>query len=66
MKATKIGAALSLAVVLASTHARADGSAEALTEAGARAVRLGDEVLRSSSAGPAALAVLNTRLGRWG
>lgn len=29
MKATKIGAALSLAVVLASTHARADGSAEA-------------------------------------
>lgn len=39
---------------------------QALTEAGARAVRLGDEVLRSSSAGPAALAVLNTRLGRWG
>lgn len=39
---------------------------EALTAAGARAVRLGGEVLRSSSAGPAALAVLNTRLGRWG
>lgn len=28
-------------------------------------VRLGSEVLRASSAGPAALAVLNARLGRW-
>jgi 16S rRNA (uracil1498-N3)-methyltransferase len=28
-------------------------------------VRLGPEVLRTSTAGPAALAVLNTRLGRW-
>jgi 16S rRNA (uracil1498-N3)-methyltransferase len=33
--------------------------------AGARAVRLGPEVLRTSTAGPAALAVLNARLGRW-
>ena len=36
-----------------------------LTGAGAEAVRLGDEVLRTSSAGPAALAVLNAALGRW-
>lgn len=36
----------------------------ALTAAGARPVRLGGEVLRSSSAGPAALAVLNAA-GRW-
>jgi 16S rRNA (uracil1498-N3)-methyltransferase len=36
-----------------------------LTVAGATAVRLGPEVLRSSSAGPAALAVLSVRLGRW-
>jgi 16S rRNA (uracil1498-N3)-methyltransferase len=36
-----------------------------LVAAGARAVRLGPEVLRSSSAGPAALAVLSARLGRW-
>ena len=28
-------------------------------------VRLGPEVLRTSTAGPAALAVLNLRLGRW-
>jgi len=36
-----------------------------LTAAGARALRLGPEVLRASSAGPAALAVLSARLGRW-
>jgi 16S rRNA (uracil1498-N3)-methyltransferase len=36
-----------------------------LTSAGATAVRLGPEVLRASSAGPAALAVLSLRLGRW-
>jgi 16S rRNA (uracil1498-N3)-methyltransferase len=37
---------------------------EAFTSAGARTVRLGDTVLRSSSAGPAALAVLSAA-GRW-
>ena len=38
---------------------------ELLAGAGAHAVRLGPEVLRTSTAGPAALAVLNARLGRW-
>lgn len=38
---------------------------ETLTVAGATLVRLGVEVLRTSTAGPAALAVLNARLGRW-
>ncbi|MDQ7902941.1 16S rRNA (uracil(1498)-N(3))-methyltransferase [Phytohabitans sp. ZYX-F-186] len=33
--------------------------------AGATPVRLGDEVLRTSTAGVAALSVLSTRLGRW-
>ncbi|MEQ4303602.1 16S rRNA (uracil(1498)-N(3))-methyltransferase [Plantactinospora sp. B6F1] len=37
----------------------------ALTSAGAVPVRLGPEVLRTSTAGVAALAVLSTRLGRW-
>ncbi|GAB3617011.1 16S rRNA (uracil(1498)-N(3))-methyltransferase [Okibacterium endophyticum] len=37
----------------------------AFTEAGAVSARLGDEVLRTSSAGPAGLAVLNVALGRW-
>lgn len=38
----------------------------ALRGAGARSVLLGPEVLRSSSAGPAAIAVLSALLGRWG
>lgn len=32
---------------------------------GATAVRLGREIVRTSTAGPVAVAVLNTRLGRW-
>ena len=36
-----------------------------LTMAGAIPVRLGAQVLRASSAGPAGLAVLSVRLGRW-
>jgi 16S rRNA (uracil1498-N3)-methyltransferase len=36
-----------------------------LEQVGARAVRLGDTVLRTSTAGPAALAILNATLGRW-
>lgn len=38
---------------------------DALSAAGADIVRLGDEVLRTSTAGPAALAVLAVALGRW-
>ncbi|MGW6129803.1 16S rRNA (uracil(1498)-N(3))-methyltransferase [Cellulomonas sp. NPDC055163] len=38
---------------------------ETLTEAGARTVRLGPHVLRTSTAGPVALALLAERLGRW-
>ena len=37
----------------------------ALDAAGARRVRLGSTVLRTSTAGPAAIAVLSTTLGRW-
>jgi 16S rRNA (uracil1498-N3)-methyltransferase len=38
---------------------------ESLVAAGARPVRLGTNVLRTSTAGVAALAVLSARLGRW-
>lgn len=38
---------------------------DAFVAAGATLVRLGPEVLRTSTAGPAALAVLNARLARW-
>jgi 16S rRNA (uracil1498-N3)-methyltransferase len=37
----------------------------ALTAAGATTVRLGDTVLRTSTAGPAALAIVSAALGRW-
>lgn len=37
----------------------------ALEEAGARTVRLGPHVLRTSTAGPVAVALLAERLGRW-
>jgi 16S rRNA (uracil1498-N3)-methyltransferase len=42
-----------------------DAERAAFEEAGAVAVRLGREVLRTSTAGVAALAVLSARLGRW-
>jgi 16S rRNA (uracil1498-N3)-methyltransferase len=38
---------------------------DALVGAGARTVRLGPHVLRTSTAGPVALALLAERLGRW-
>ncbi|HEU4756862.1 MAG TPA: 16S rRNA (uracil(1498)-N(3))-methyltransferase, partial [Agromyces sp.] len=38
---------------------------ERLREAGAEPVRLGEAVLRTSTAGPAAIAVLSVALGRW-
>jgi 16S rRNA (uracil1498-N3)-methyltransferase len=38
---------------------------DALVAAGAELVRLGDTVLRTSTAGPSALTVLNVLLGRW-
>ncbi|MET8911919.1 16S rRNA (uracil(1498)-N(3))-methyltransferase [Micromonospora sp. NPDC004551] len=43
----------------------ADTELSAFEEAGARPVRLGPSVLRTSTAGVAALSVLSTRLSRW-
>ncbi len=42
-----------------------DSEIDALEAAGAHVLVLGETVLRTSSAGPAALAVLNAALGRW-
>jgi len=42
-----------------------DHELELLTDAGARAVRLGPNVLRTSTAGPVALGLLAHHLGRW-
>ncbi|MBX3088980.1 MAG: 16S rRNA (uracil(1498)-N(3))-methyltransferase [Cryobacterium sp.] len=41
------------------------GEIDALVAAGGEPVRLGQNILRTSTAGPAAISVLNTRLGRW-
>lgn len=38
---------------------------DALVAAGGEPVKLGHAILRTSTAGPAAISVLNTRLGRW-
>ncbi|UFU04936.1 16S rRNA (uracil(1498)-N(3))-methyltransferase [Ruania halotolerans] len=43
-----------------------ESEVKALTTAGAHAVRLGPHVLRTSTAGPIALALLAQQLGRWG
>jgi len=54
-----------LAVVVGPEGGLTEDEVDLLTCRGASAVRLGPEVLRTSTAGPAAIAVLNTRLGRW-
>jgi len=54
-----------LLVVVGPEGGIGDAELAGLTGAGAVAVRLGPEVLRTSSAGAAALAVLSVRLHRW-
>lgn len=54
-----------IAVVVGPEGGISDGELAALQGAGARPVRLGTTVMRSSSAGPAALAALNAVLGFW-
>ncbi|UWX95828.1 16S rRNA (uracil(1498)-N(3))-methyltransferase [Arthrobacter zhaoxinii] len=57
--------AASIGVVVGPEGGISPAELEALRSAGAVAVRLGPHVLRSSTAGPSALAVLNQLLGRW-
>ena len=59
------GRPLSIAVVVGPEGGISGAEVEQLRSSGAVAVRLGRHVLRSSTAGPAALAVLNSALGRW-
>lgn len=55
-----------LLVVVGPEGGIGDDELRRLTDAGARAVRLGPHVLRTSTAGPVALALLAQRSGRWG
>lgn len=54
-----------LALVVGPEGGIAPAELERLVAAGAEPVRLGTSVLRTSTAGPAAIAVLNASLGRW-
>lgn len=54
-----------LVVVIGPEGGFAEEELAALRAAGAEVLVLGETVLRTSSAGPAALAVLNAALGRW-
>ncbi|MBH0115690.1 16S rRNA (uracil(1498)-N(3))-methyltransferase [Salinibacterium sp. NG253] len=54
-----------IVVVVGPEGGVADHELALLTAAGASMIRLGSEVLRTSTAGPAALAALNVKLGRW-
>ncbi len=54
-----------IVVVIGPEGGIADAEVDALAAAGAVPVRMGANVLRTSTAGVAALAVLSTRLGRW-
>ncbi|MGH3703181.1 MAG: 16S rRNA (uracil(1498)-N(3))-methyltransferase [Agromyces sp.] len=54
-----------LALVVGPEGGISPAEIERLVAAGAEPVRLGASVLRTSTAGPAAIAVLNVALGRW-
>ncbi len=56
---------LDIVLVVGPEGGIADEEFAALSAAGARRVRLGPTVLRTSTAGPAAIAVLSAALGRW-
>ena len=56
----------SVLVVVGPEGGLAPEELEAFTAAGARSVRLGAEVLRTSTAGVAAVAALLSRTPRWG
>lgn len=59
------GTTVELLVVVGPEGGISDAELEALTAAGAVPARLGPHVLRTSTAGPVAVALLSERLGRW-
>jgi 16S rRNA (uracil1498-N3)-methyltransferase len=54
-----------IVVVVGPEGGISDDELAVFESSGASVVRLGDSVLRTSTAGPAALAALSLRLGRW-
>jgi len=64
-EAAVAGRAPEVLVVVGPEGGISEREVEALTEAGALTARLGPHVLRTSTAGPVAIAMLVQRLGRW-
>jgi 16S rRNA (uracil1498-N3)-methyltransferase len=65
LAAVPLPAAGDLVLVVGPEGGLDDAELAAFTAAGATAVRLGTPVLRTSTAGAAALAALSLRTGRW-
>lgn len=65
LAAVTLPAAGDVVVVVGPEGGISPGELDALTAAGATSVRMGQPVMRTSTAGGAALAVLCARLGRW-
>lgn len=65
LTAAKLPDAGEIVLVVGPEGGISDQELGAFVAAGAQPVRLGDSVLRTSTAGMAALAVLSARLGRW-
>ena len=65
LSAVDVPASGRIVVVVGPEGGIAPSEVSRLEAAGATAVRLGGTILRTSTAGPAAVAVINARLGRW-
>jgi 16S rRNA (uracil1498-N3)-methyltransferase len=65
LSVAKLPATGDIVLVVGPEGGISDAEVDAFIQAGAVAVRLGDSVLRTSTAGVAALSVLSARLGRW-
>ncbi|MFT4229157.1 MAG: 16S rRNA (uracil(1498)-N(3))-methyltransferase [Microbacterium sp.] len=65
LSGVELGAERDIVLVVGPEGGIAPDELAALTRAGATPVRLGNTVLRTSTAGPAALAVASAMLGRW-
>ena len=65
LTAVELPATGTIVLVVGPEGGISDAERDAFTAAGATTVRLGREVLRTSTAGVAALSVLSARLGRW-
>ena len=65
LAAIELASSGTIAIVVGPEGGITDGELAALEAKGAKRVHLGDSILRTSTAGMAAIAVIESRLGRW-